>query len=507
MYTKYVNRKKEIIQFLLKNKEFISTQKLGKVLGVSDKTVQKDLKEILPLLKQYSGELERKTGKGVLLKISEENKKRLEEHLEIKIRNVEDYSPKERQRIIIAKLFFDKIWTISEICNELYITRNSIAKDIDDIEHWLKRFNIFLIKKKDTGFNLRGKEENIRAALIYYLFKIDKEISNENIKNSNFYVLKKISRNIESVLSLDEFFTLEVNVTKFLNKEKINFSDETFVSMIFSLAVSIHRIRKENYVKDSFEFNISGKYSKEIFEFLEKLAEEFKININENETAYLSRIIYFYLINPTEKNSYLYEEPLLKKIKEVSEEIVKLIRYRNLGISMSNWEKEIENYMTNLLEGKKVNATIYNYYTDEIKYTFPKVYGIIWFMQDKMYEIFGKLLNEEEVGYFTLFLNGLILKNKKKEQINAAVICNKEIGVFNSLVNRLEYYYQEVNFEYFKSFDNNMQLEKFDLIISTKKLMTGDTNYIHITPILNDDDINILNKKLSKIKKEKLSIK
>lgn len=507
MYTKQVNRKKEIILFLLRNKEFISTEKLGKILKVSNKTIQKDLKELQPVLKQYNSELERKTGKGVLLKIAESDKKRLEEYLEIKIINFEEHSPKERQRIIIAKLFFDKIWTISEICNELYITRNSIAKDIDDIEHWLKRFDIFLIKRKDTGFNLSGKEENIRAALIYYLFKIDKEISNENIKNSNFYVSQKLSKNMESVLSLDEFFYLEVKVTEFLEREKINLSDDAFISMIFFLAVSIHRIRKEYYVESSFGINISGEYFKEIHKFLIDLSKEFRININENEEAYLSRIIYFYFINPTEKNNYYYEAPLLKKIKRVSEEIVKLIQYDEFNKNMSDKEKEIENYMINMLEVKKVNVNIYNYYIDEIKYTFPKLYGIVWLMQNKMYEIFGKYLTEEEVGYFTLFLNSLFLADKNKEQINVAVICNKEVGVFNSLVNRLEYYYKEINFEYFKSFDNKFSTEEFDLIVSTKKIINTDTEYVRITPVLNDDDIELLNKKIFKIKKNKISIK
>lgn len=507
MYTKYVNRKKEIILFLLKNKEFISTEKLGKILKVSNKTIQKDLKESLPVLKQYNGELERKTGKGIFLKISENDRKKLEEYLEIKIINFEDYSPKERQRIIIAKLFFDKIWTISEICNELCITRNSIAKDIDDIEHWLKRFDIFLVKRKNAGFSLNGKEENIRAALIYYLFKIDKEISNENIKNSNFYVSQKLSKNMESVLSLDEFFYLEVKVTEFLEREKINLSDDAFISMIFFLAVSIHRIRKEYYVESSFGINISGEYFKEIHKFLMNLSREFRININENEEEYLRRIIYFYFINPTEKNNYYYETPLLKKIKEVSEEIIKLIHCDDFSGSMLGKEKEIENYMINLLEVKKVNVNIYNYYIDEIKYTFPKLYGIIWLMQNKMYEIFGKYLTEEEVGYFTLFLNSLFLEKKMEEQINVAVICNKEVGVFNSLVNRLEYYYQGVNFEYFKTFDNNFEIKKFDLVISTKKIINADTNYVHITPILNDDDIDVLNKKFSNIKKNKINIK
>lgn len=507
MYTKYVNRKKEMILFLLRNKEFISTEKLGKILKVSSKTVQKDLKESLSILKQYNGVLERKTGKGVLLKISENDKKRLQEYLEVKITNFEDYSPKERQRIIIAKLFFDKIWTISEICNELYITRNSIVKDIDDIEHWLKRFEIFLVKSKDTGFVLKGKEENIRAALIYYLFKIDKEISNENIKNSNFYISQKLSKNMESVLSLDEFFTLELKITEFLEKEKINLSDDTFISMIFFLAVSIHRIRKKNFVDNFLEIDMSGKYSKKIFEFLKEISTEFKIKINKNEEAYLSRIMCFYFINPTEKNNYYYEASLLKKIKEVSKEIIRLIHYDDFNQNMIGKEKEIENYIINLLEAKKVNVNIYNYYIDEIKYTFPKLYGIIWFMQNKMHEIFGKYLTEEEIGYFTLFLNSLFLANKTKEQINVAVICNKEVGVFNSLVNRLEYYYQEIHFEYFKSFDNNFQTEKFDLIVSTKKIINIDTEYVRITPILNDDDIDILNKKLFNIKKSKINIK
>lgn len=503
MYYKNINRKKDIILFLLNNKEFISTEEIGKIIGISNKTVQKDLKSIEIILKDYKSKIVKKTGKGILIQISDEEAKKLRETLDKKVKDVEDYPSKERQRIIISQLFFDNIKTITELCNKLYVTRNSILKDLLEIESWLKRFDIFLHKKDKIGFELEGKEENIRAALVYYLFKIDKEIAEENIEKSDFFITKKRSQNIKFVLSEEEFFKLEVTVFNFLNKENIYLSEESLTSLIFSLAVSVYRIKNQKYI--DINFNRKEENFSDIEDFFYELEKEFKISLIDSEKKYINKLIYFYCLNPLNKNDYEYEEPLKIKIKEVSEQIIQLLKNNSEEIYIED-KNEIINYITNLVESKKINATIYNYYTDEIKYTFPKIYGVIWMLQEKMSEIFGKLLSEDDIGYFTLFLNSLILKNRKTKKIKIALICNKEVGVFYSLTNRLEKYYSDVEFEYFKNLDKTLDFKDFDLIVSTKRLVKNFVNYVLISPILNDSDISILDEKINKIRKNRLNI-
>ena len=134
-------REKMIVEILLDKREELTIKELAEKIEVSPRTIHRDLKSIELLLKNYNLGLVRKTGVGIQITGSHENKENLKRKL-ITLA-IQDYMADERQTMILCTLYEAagpvKLFALA---NELRVTEATISADLIKLEAKLKEFQL-----------------------------------------------------------------------------------------------------------------------------------------------------------------------------------------------------------------------------------------------------------------------------------------------------------------------------------------------------------------------------
>src|SRR3954471_25033099 len=95
-------RERQILEVLLKTPDETTVKDLAELIGVSGRTIHRDLKNIEDILEEYNLILKKKSGVGVQI-TGEQNKIR---ELELYLFNLshKEYTPDERQTIMLCEL-------------------------------------------------------------------------------------------------------------------------------------------------------------------------------------------------------------------------------------------------------------------------------------------------------------------------------------------------------------------------------------------------------------------
>lgn len=132
-------RTKRIIELLIEQDTYVSGNWIAKQLGVSKRTVLREMNEVERHVKENGAVLERIPGKGVRLKVSDEN---LNDFLlGIGGTAVEEYfNPEERQRYLLIELISTKeTQKLYYFASKLKISEATVSHDLDRIEGWLEK--------------------------------------------------------------------------------------------------------------------------------------------------------------------------------------------------------------------------------------------------------------------------------------------------------------------------------------------------------------------------------
>ena len=161
-----------LLEYLLKQHEYLSANQLSEKYGVSTKTVYQDIDKLNSLLEEgeLSSRIVKVPRKGIKLAADEERKKIHSLLLESKHEfGVQDYSPEYRESELIKRLFINQEeLDIYDFAEEMYVTESTVHRDIDKLEKNLGQFNLKFRIKHDQLF-IDGDEWNIRKALQSYV--------------------------------------------------------------------------------------------------------------------------------------------------------------------------------------------------------------------------------------------------------------------------------------------------------------------------------------------------
>ncbi|WP_443110734.1 HTH domain-containing protein [Caloramator sp. mosi_1] len=92
---------------------------------------------------------------GIRLKVNEEKRLELLQNYKYNSSFIEPYTPQFRKNYILKRLLITKTnITVSELAQELYVSKVTIHKDIEQVDKWLKNFNLKLIKKQTMVYKL-----------------------------------------------------------------------------------------------------------------------------------------------------------------------------------------------------------------------------------------------------------------------------------------------------------------------------------------------------------------
>ena len=227
------NRKDIILRALIENRDFISSDSLAQLIGVTSRTIRNDIKQLHTELMAQRIELLSIPGQGTKLNDADHNKALVYYQQKKMESALVPILPDDRQLHILGKeIFAGGPLTYECLADELFVSRSTIENDLNELENWLSLYDMQLTKKPFYGVQLEGEESALRYAMVYVLLM-------QKGENLQYHpsLLAFVSKAVVEIL---QALLLEVQ-----NTHQLSLGDDDFNYLLSYLAVSVSRIHAQ----------------------------------------------------------------------------------------------------------------------------------------------------------------------------------------------------------------------------------------------------------------------
>lgn len=491
----------EILNILLYQDCPITINQLAGKLGVSNKTIRNDLDKLEDYLKKANIRLVRKPGVGVSVEGSERNIRLAREMCQNKKKvYIVPYSPEMRRRYILKCLLFNtKRYRTKDFARNLFVSTKTIYKDLIEVEKWLEKHNLRL-ERQQTYLTIDGDEGEFRKTITHF---IKESMNGENSsKDMTTRYSGRMNRStyvfLKSLVNLD-YRKIERLLEQLEDDLDIQFSQESFDSLIVHIAITIKRIylKKEIVLPEETLHRVQNtKEYRYVKKMVGQLEDTFHVKFSIHEICYLTlHILGGKLdVNKIEgKNLPFKETKEFDLAKRIAEKIIS-IASDVLGIDL-NHDEELYNglvlHLRPTINRLKYGLSLDNPLLEEIKANFPQIYGVGWICSTVFQKVLGVKIPESEIGYIVTHLAAAV--ERKKIRIKTLVVCHTGIGTTKLLVAKLESYFPELEIVNIVPTNNLKEYDftNIDVVISTVPIKMN-IPYIVVSPVLSDYDIEKL---------------
>ena len=465
-----------LLEFLLKQHEYLSANQLAEKYGVSTKTVYQDIDKLNDFFDE--GELKSRIvkvpRKGIKLSDDEERKKIHSLLLVNKHESgVQDFSPEYRESELIKRLFINQEdLDIYDFAEEMYVTESTVHRDIDKLEKNLGQFNLKIRIKHDQLF-VEGDEWNIRKALQSYVIQAQSLGREEKIER--FFSEKDIEICYEAISRLSQ-------------KYHHQFSEEYSCLLLVECLVFKKRTEHNNCLTERTSNLINDLNHLEVYFFSGELLESVinksfsEISPYEIEAMAYSLLAYGFSIQSAD---------YIQNIEhQVNELIIKVSNLLSLDLSKDNHLKlMLSNHISKMIFRLRNQIYITNPALEEIKKQYSSLFNVIWIAIRGLSKYYEINISNEELAFIVIHFQLAIEKIVKP--LNIVVICQNGIATSELIMSKLHKIFDSdakitnINARELDFYD----LSNIDLIISTIALPEVKVPVIEVSPILTKDEI------------------
>lgn len=508
-------RAAQILTYLINSQTPHTISDLQKIMMVSNRTIRYDLDLIDDFLIFHKlSKLDRKPRVGVHFSGTETERKRVAELLE----SINEYnyvlSPDERIKLIILEFVeADNYVTIESLSDKLMVSRSTINKDLKAVRQILEKHDISLNPVFGQGLKLEGKEKNIRNILsemwLEYVYRAqDVGKDKSRLKRENFRYRRLVSRLKQRI---DIPFV--ENCANIMESELgIGYSDVAYANIVANMCITINRLKRGNRItlteqekeklRGTKEFNV-------VRNFVEIIEDYFSIKMCEDEIAYIATHFLGGNLSEIDKDTqgeWIYLQLIVKKIiQEVNKKIaVDIIHDKKLFTSLL---KHIDPMIYRLKYGIRLENPMLKNIQDNYKYLFEIVKESI----EPIENYASAKLNDEEIGFLTIHFGAAIEREKAAtfSKPKVLIVCNAGVSTSELISVQIQSMFDVdiVGKISYRQLDRYVT-DDVDVIISTVPI-NKDINIksINVSPILTDENFQLLNKMFLKSKKSKIEIR
>ncbi|MBS5927881.1 MAG: transcription antiterminator [Clostridium sp.] len=481
------DRMSKIIKELNNSKKsYINSIELADMLGVSSRTVKRDLKEISEILKDNGAEVEA-TNQGYRLIINEDEL--FSQFINENISSSAEVSGKKSDKVngILELLLSNLYINQDKIADELYISRSSINKVMMDVKNVLSEYKITIQNKPHYGYILEGNEIDIRNCMVRFLTQRKEDnsilISNRLVgfKEEDYYNLLEEIKNIFKDLKIRK------------NDIEINYITRYIVISIFRVKYNC-----EIVLDDNINISLDNSVISASKTIAKKIKERFKVEFTFEDILYISYIIgnNHIEIKELDDSGISVEQMVIHAIDKIKNEydidffrdgtlLKGLINHLYTSYSRYCLNVTLDNPLINLIKSKYIEA--YNY-----SILFSKVFK----------EEYGISMTEEDIGYIALHFAASLERYIMNNSLKAIIVCSSGVGTAELLKTRITKKFQNIAIKgvYPAYILDSLELSDIDLIISTVNLegVNLEKEVINVSPLLTDEDEEKINEHVKK---------
>lgn len=497
-------RMKQILQLLLQESSAVSVKYLAEQIGVSRRTVQRELESVSASLKDYNLTFVSKTGVGIWIEGSEEEKKRLLAACsagdDYDVSNRED----RRKRLILEILKEKGLRKLYYYSSKFEVSEATVSADLEAVEGWLEHYGLVVSRKPGSGISITGSEENYRRAIRGFIDEnmdtgIMKEVYGEDGYDlSSYRFLKKGS--IGQILNNDIVRRVMDCMTRVGHNRVLTLTENSYVGLVIHISIAINRIRKNEVVEydENWKQDLTEDEDYELARVIVKeLEREFQIAIAQAEISYICLHLKGAKHEKIQWNQDAQMELENKELQQLVNDMIDAYDSRQAYL-MKQDDGFIQGLLAHLqptLIRLVYGMQIQNPVLDDIKVSYPDIYSRCEKVAKVLEAYTGKEVPEQEIGFLTVHFGAAMVRlegrKEKIRKVQAGVICSSGIGISRLLSSKLE-----------KLFHGRMQITAYgkhditpyimsrtDFFISSIPIDQPDIPIVFVNPLLNDEDV------------------
>ena len=446
----YSVRALNIIEILKNSHDPVSSLALSEEIGCSTKTIQSEIKDINKNSKD--GKIISIRGIGYKIEGSFDDIAIPSQYLG----NVDriDYIIK---NLINLTTKPENTVKLEELADSMYISVSTVKNDLKEVKSILKKYNISVVSKHKQGIAIQASEDDITSFILDICSKKDNEL---NLKD---FLSEKVSNNI---------FNLKNIILNMLGREHLVLSDTEFKNLCSIIFIKLSRS-------------------------------------NQDESEFIQAYI----------KDYIIQRELIMNDDKNKEKIIRAIKKfcKNLKIATSIdlsqdeiFETCLYNHINSIYKKMKLGINQYGVLPIDIRIKYPYAYELGKIAKKTIEEELGLKLDDEEISNIAVHVGGAIERsehNQKKKVFKVIIVCVSGIGTSMLVKNKLEYLFEgkieivKIIPAYLIDYINVMEV---DFIISTVDIKCERVPVKTVSPLLNDNEVKIIEKfmKTGKMYKE-----
>lgn len=484
-------RQLNIVRELVAADTYITAQELSEKYGVSTKTIYSDITSINQELQSFRVHIEKKPRLGVRLELATTKKVEVLEYLASGSgENLDEGSQLLREyelvkELILGKRFIDVLsWSV-----EHFISEASIRRDIDKIERHLYPYDIQLIRRSGQVF-VEGKEVNIRGFLRNYIMQqFDLTMTNfqKDTGLSNFFSIENVLEVADIVRNSSDNYNFKI-------------SEQYSIYLVLDLLISTQRFLQKDILLENEPAIVVGDLTQyEVYVIAgELLSHVTGVSMNLIPDAEIRHISYT-LLSVGYETQLSQDSDLQKSVEGFIDKVSQLS-----GVDFTQDKhlyKMLINHVPPMIYRLRSRINIKNQTTEEIKTKYSVLYYIVWLASKTLMEEYGVELLDAEVAFLTIYFE--VAVEKLIKPLNIYVICPHGLATSELIMSSLKRIIS--NFDHLVTVDlrelegRQEVLEQADLVISSVHLDGSTFDYIHVSPIMTDTEVETIQRTYSEL--------
>jgi mannitol operon transcriptional antiterminator len=462
--------------------EAVPVSALSERLGVSKRTVMRELGNVDLLLAPYGIRITTEPGKGVGLEGSEEDLERFRE----------DFRPaadvpagRDERRLFLAldiltnpeqqKLF---VWS-----NRFLVSDATVSHDLDAVEPLFRRFGLKLTRKPGYGVSSEGSETLFRSAICYVLSKLERSGAGKIS-----YPPADVRSGVREIIA---------GVRHSYLARMTSESAETFS---LYLSVMIQRVREEREIARP-ENPPGASYLAVAGMLSDLIQKRFDIRISEAERSGIAVCLTAGRVNADAREVYAdadfdggsdkktFLNIVYRMIENFDSPYTDLLKHDDqLAEGLCAHLKTLFVRLANSME---MEDPLY----DQITRDYPEILEKSRRAASVLSEFYD-YIPESEIGYFATHFGAALLRleenRARRKKIRIGLMCENGIGTSYLMLSQVKRHFSQLA-DAEICLGENGDTDKFDLVLSSipasGRANEKDERFIFVSPILTDDDI------------------
>ncbi|UQZ35583.1 sugar transporter [Paenibacillus sp. PK3_47] len=489
---KVTARQRQIIWLLLGVNEEITAAEIAEGIGVSVRTVHREMEDIEQTLAGFGLDLIRKTGKGIQISGPEAGLAEL--RLFLREEKPAEYSSEDRKVYELCVLLeAEEPVKLFTLAHWLKVTVASVSYDLDELEPWVRKFNLQLVRRRGYGVEITGSEIDKRRAIgrlaAEHLDLSDLVGYSPQTSNSPVFRILLAAVGKDNLMDVENtLWDMEWNWTAEL-------PEIVYMEMLLGLAVTTRRIEigraidvsgDAGYPMLSDNRNIAGAEA-----FVRRLAAAIGQEVPRAEVLYIAGLFDRVQESFSSAGVAYGDVELMEIVYRLTEGVVKRtgIPFHGDRSLREGLLMHMDPAFKRLREGTRIRNPLLGPIRKDYEYLFQIV-------RSSVAELALDLeIPDEEIGFLVMHFGASVERlNQLNHGVRAILVCASGLSSSRLLATRLAKEMPQIeilgNVSWYEA--ARMPQEDYDLIISTIDLPLDKDRYIKISPLLTGEEIEKL---------------